>query len=108
MPVIGMTVGQRPLHSLKREATRYMRIVKDITVIVIINELIFKCLPKYQPGGGSQQDTNHQWQDEVASSRRNVVHPKQCLPRAVNCAWHRNVRGRLVEARALSDIAIVS
>src|ERR1051325_9124403 len=49
VPVIGMRVGKGPSNSCEAEAVSDLRIVINILIIVVINELVPKGLAKHDP-----------------------------------------------------------
>ena len=80
---MGMTVCQRPLDSMQCETARYARISINVNVIIIVDEIVSKSLPKYKPGGHRQQNADANIRRTVSArpviARDHVILPHQIL-----------------------------
>jgi hypothetical protein len=58
MPIIEMTVRERPRHSVQGETAGHLYIIIDILWIVVVNEAVTQGLAEDRPCNRSQEDTN--------------------------------------------------
>jgi hypothetical protein len=58
MPIVGVTVGERPNHPVRRETAGYVRIIINIYRVVVVNEAVTKRPRKDQPRDRREKKTN--------------------------------------------------
>ena len=63
MPVSRMKMGKYSNHAIEREALDDARILININVVIEIDEIAPKCLPKDQPGDCDQSEADAKRRD---------------------------------------------
>jgi hypothetical protein len=58
VPVMRMTMGERPLDSMQCDTARYEWISIDVNVIIIVDEIVSECLTKHEPDYRSQKNAS--------------------------------------------------
>ena len=73
MPVVGMHTGEGPPNSVRREARADPRILVNVFVVVVVDELVSQRLAKDNPHDRHEQETDETGENGIAPSTRGAL-----------------------------------